>query len=450
MKSALDFVNSLNLAKQFFLAGGVVTAIATIIIGLHVTEQIAQTVTRNAAATTALYVDSIIAPVLPDLTRETKLDESIERTLDETLGQGALGKRLVSFRLWRKDGMILYSNDKNLMGRVVPRGENRNRAFNGELVAKLDEVDDPESDRERAVGEPLLEIYNPILQPWSGQVVAVTEFYERAGELERSLTRARFRSWAVTITVTSGFFLILSAIVLRGSRTIERQLQENLDLTLRVKKGSQRAVALNERFLRRVGADLHDGPAQLMAYAALRMDSEQILSDDSNRATREEEVATIKESLDEAIRDIRIICRGLILPQIETLSVSEAARRAVEHYQLRTGASVDSAIEPLNDEIPVAVKICAYRFIQEGLNNGWRHADAKGQRVEVKLLGSEITVIVQDTGQGFKEENVSLLGLGLAGLRERIESLGGKFEINSSFAGTTLTMFLNIRDPIVS
>lgn len=450
MKSALDFVNTLNLAKQFFLAGGVVTAIATIIIGLHVTEQIAQTVTRNAAATTALYVDSIIAPVLPDLTRETKLDESIERTLDETLGQGALGKRLVSFRLWRKDGMILYSNDKNLMGRVVPRGENRNRAFNGELVAKFDEVDDPESDRERAVGEPLLEIYNPILQPWSGQVVAVTEFYERAGELERSLTRARFRSWAVTITVTSGFFLILSAIVLRGSRTIERQLQENLDLTLRVKKGSQRAVALNERFLRRVGADLHDGPAQLMAYAALRMDSEQILSDDSNRATREEEVATIKESLDEAIRDIRIICRGLILPQIETLSVSEAARRAVEHYQLRTGASVDSAIEPLNDEIPVAVKICAYRFIQEGLNNGWRHADAKGQRVEVKLLGSEITVIVQDTGQGFKEENVSLLGLGLAGLRERIESLGGKFEINSSFAGTTLTMFLNIRDPIVS
>ncbi|NTF98243.1 sensor histidine kinase [Rhizobium rhizogenes] len=450
MKSALDFVNSLSLAKQFFLAGGVVTAIATIIIGLHVTEQIAQTVTRNAAATTALYVDSIIAPVLPDLTRETKLDESIERTLDETLGQGALGKRLVSFRLWRKDGLILYSNDKKLMGRVVPPGENRKRAFDGELVAKFDEVDDPESGAERAVGEPLLEIYNPILQPWSGQVVAVTEFYERAGELERSLKRARFRSWVVVITVTAGFFLILSAIVLRGSRTIERQLQENLDLTLRVKSGSQRAVAFNERFLRRVGADLHDGPAQLMAYAALRMDSEQILSDDSNRATREEEVATIKESLDEAIRDIRIICRGLILPHIETLSVSEAARRAVEHYQSRTDASVDSAIEPLNYEVPVALKICVYRFIQEGLNNGWRHADGKGQRVELKHLGNEITVIVQDAGQGFKAENASFLGLGLSGLRERVESLGGKFQINSSFTGTTLTMVLNINDPMVS
>ncbi|MEV4606762.1 sensor histidine kinase, partial [Neorhizobium sp. LMR1-1-1.1] len=55
----------------------------------------------------------------------------------------------------------------------------------------------------------------------------------------------------------------------------------------------------------------------------------------------------------------------------------------------------------------MAVKICVYRFLQEGLNNGWRHADGKGQRVEVKLLGSEITVIVQDAGQGFNAENAS-------------------------------------------
>jgi signal transduction histidine kinase len=67
----------------------------------------------------------------------------------------------------------------------------------------------------------------------------------------------------------------------------------------------------------------------------------------------------------------------------------------------------------------------------------------------LKLLGNEITVIVQDAGQGFKAEN-AFLGLGLSGLRERVESLGGKFEINSSSAGTTLTMSLNIQDPIVS
>lgn len=111
---------------------------------------------------------------------------------------------------------------------------------------------------------------------------------------------------------------------------------------------------------------------------------------------------------------------------------------------------MDTAIEPLNEEIPVAVKICVYRFIQEGLNNGWRHAEGKAQRVVLRLLGEEITVIVQDAGQGFKAENASFLGLGLSGLRERVESLGGKFEINSSFAGTTLTLFLNIQDPIVS
>jgi len=76
-------LGSLSLAQQFFLAGGLVTLGATVLIGLLVTDQIVETVTRNAGSTTALYVDSIIAPILPDLTRATKLDDSIERTLDE-------------------------------------------------------------------------------------------------------------------------------------------------------------------------------------------------------------------------------------------------------------------------------------------------------------------------------------------------------------------------------
>lgn len=152
-----SFIEDLGLivtAQQFFLAGGLVTLGATVLIGLLVTDQIVETVTRNAGSTTALYVDSIIAPILPDLTRATKLDDSIERTLDETLGQGALGRRLVSFRLWTKDGTIIYSNDKRLMNMVVPPGENRTKAFAGELVANFEAAGDPESDAERALGEP--------------------------------------------------------------------------------------------------------------------------------------------------------------------------------------------------------------------------------------------------------------------------------------------------------
>src|SRR5262249_22011537 len=119
-------------------------------------------VTRNAAATTALYVDSVIAPLLPDMRKNEVLSDPVTHALDETLEQGALGKRLMSFRLWRRDGTILYANDKGLTGRHFEPNDNLKAAFDGQMVAKFNQVDDVESEAERKSGQPLLEIYNPV------------------------------------------------------------------------------------------------------------------------------------------------------------------------------------------------------------------------------------------------------------------------------------------------
>jgi signal transduction histidine kinase len=435
-----------------------VTLIAMLLVGTVVTELIEQAVTRNSAATTALYVDSIIAPILPDLTTTEQLDDSVERALDETLGQGALGRRLMSFRLWRGDGTILYSNDKNLMGKKVTPNENLRQAFAGHMVAEFDHVDDEESGAERQSGQPLLEIYNPVLQPWSGEVVAVSEFYEVATDFETSLNHARLRSWAAVAAVTAGFFLLLSAIVLRGSKTIDRQrsmlakrveeltelLRENKSLSTRVQKASQQTASLNERYLRRIAADLHDGPAQLVAYASLRVDSDMILDCKVPRSKRANEVATIKTSLEEAMREIRSICHGLVLPEIDGWDVSEILQRVVSAYRSRTGAEVELVTEHVAWNASPAEKICLYRFVQEALNNGWRHAGGKGLRVMQRLNHGCLTVAVTDSGPGFDAGAVKQKGLGLSGLRERIESLGGRFDILSSSDGTTLTMSLKI------
>ena len=100
------------------------------------------------------------------------------------------------------------------------------KAFSGELVAEFDELDDVESAAERESGLPLLEIYSPLLQPWSGEVVAVTEFYELAEGLKVDLSVARWQSWSAVAAVTLSFFLTLSAIVFRGSKTISHQSRE--------------------------------------------------------------------------------------------------------------------------------------------------------------------------------------------------------------------------------
>lgn len=98
-----------TLAVQFLLAGGVVSLGAMLGIGFLVENQIEEAVTLNVASNTALYVDSVVAPLLPDMRKGEVLGDTVSRALDETLSQGALGDRLVSFKLWRRDGKILYA-----------------------------------------------------------------------------------------------------------------------------------------------------------------------------------------------------------------------------------------------------------------------------------------------------------------------------------------------------
>ena len=445
-----------SLAAQFFITGGVLSVGTMFAIGMLLTQVIEDAVIRHTGATTALYVDSVVAPVLPDMQTEDLLEEGSAQALDEALTQGELGKRLVSFKLWRRDGTILYSNEKDLVGRRFPVTDKLRQAFAGSLVARYEQASDPESEKERELGNPLIEIYNPVLQPWSGQPVAVLEFYETAEGLGDSLTRTRLWSMASVALLTAIFFLALSAIVFRGSRLIERQrgdlkgkvaelselLGENQALQRRLQRASQRAAELNESYLRRVGADLHDGPAQHIAYASLRLDSEMLADSHTTTEEREKELSWIRSSLAEAMAEIRTICRGLVLPQIDGASFTEIVERVVEAHEARTGTTVAADVDSDGSEVSTALKSCIYRFTQEALNNAYRHGGGVRQSVEARLRDGKVRVEVRDRGDGFDPSEVRPTSIGLAGLRERIDSLGGRFEITTGEDGTVVTMSL--------
>lgn len=443
---------------QFLVAGGFGLLAVMLVVGAWVTTQIQEGIIRNSAATTALYVDSVIAPLLPDLRKDQELSGSVKRALDETLGQGALGKRLVSFKLWRRDGTVLYAKEPDLIGRRFAPSSGLRSAFQGNVVAQFDTFDENET-REEAIGEPLLEIYNPVREPWSGEVVAVTEFYELADDFKATLASALLSSWLIVAGATLTAFLALSGIVLRGSRTIDdqrgalrRQVSElqglvtqNNALRQRVQRASRRATALNERYLRRIGADLHDGPAQLVALAALRMDSPVFSGDGKGGESRSTEVAMIRKTLEDALREIRGICTGLVLPQIETAAVMDILRLAVTEHELRTGTSV--ALTPAGPlrEPGASEKISIYRFVQEGLNNAYRHGRGKDQTVTAGMKGGRLFVEVSDRGPGF-DPAARVEGLGLAGLRERVESIGGMFETLTGPQGTRLVISLSVEE----
>lgn len=444
----------LTLAQQFAWAGGLVMLAATVVVGLFVTTRIEEVVVRNTANATALYMESFIAPLTQDLAATDRLTPASEAALQRLLVETPLGRRVLTFKIWIEGARVIASSDATIVGRSFAVTENLTQAWTGEVRADFNALSDLEDEGEAGLGVPLLEIYSPIRATGTGEIIAIAEFYENATGLERDLIRVRLTSWAAVAMVMAAIWGLLFAIVLRGSRTIDRQFvalsemaARNVSLRLKVQSAAGRFSALNDQALRRIGADLHDGPAQLMGFAALRLDAlRKAVAGD-----RQADIDQIEAAIGEAIKDIRNISRGASLPDIDRKPIAEVTRGLVDAHAGRTGTEVALTAD-FGDrtDLPLAVRICLGRVVQEGLTNAWRHAGGVGQQVTIGLAGDVLTVCVQDRGPGLAQgsEEGDLYGLGLAGLAGRVESLGGTLTLRNrrdGVTGTELTMAIDLR-----
>jgi signal transduction histidine kinase len=267
------------------------------------------------------------------------------------------------------------------------------------------------------------------------------------------MVRARRLAWATVGAIVTLTSVSLFAIVLRGSRTIDRQVaalklmaDHNLTLRLRVQGAAARFSALNDQSLRRIGADLHDGPAQLMGFAALRLDS---LRQDVGGEKAQSVVDEVTRAVQDSMREIRNISRGLSLPDIEQRPLDDILKSVADIHSARTGSdvTVDCAIAGHHD-VPIAAKICCFRAAQEGLNNAWRHGGGVGQEIRLRLTDHMLRLSILDRGPGFANppDGVSCDDnrLGLAGLTDRVESLGGHIETRNRDSGGGAELFVEL------
>ena len=215
---------------------------------------------------------------------------------------------------------------------------------------------------------------------------------------------------------------------------MEQIAEQNRLLREQVQRASSRLSELNERNLRRVGADLHDGPAQHIGLVALRLDA-------LRRAPvrqREKAHREVSEALNAALAELRQISRGLVLPELDELPLKGVLERAIESHERRTHGHVERQIEDSATAASGAAKICLYRFVQEGLNNAFRHGGGLDQRVTSHMNGDRITVQVRNRITVPTGVSKTDAGIGLSGLRDRVESLGGSFDFKITAGGEAL------------
>lgn len=200
-----------------------------------------------------------------------------------------------------------------------------------------------------------------------------------------------------------------------------------------------RTAETHEAFLRRVGSELHDGPAQLIASALLRLDA---LSPGSDGSSSRADYERIKAALTDSLADIRSISAGLILPELESVSPADVLRLAALNHERRTGTRVVCQIESLPLRLSPTLKSCLYRFTQGALSNAYQHAGGLGQTVRGTHRDGVVEISISDNGGGFDPgaKNGHDARLGLIGMRDRVNSLGGTFNLLSQpGVGTRVT-----------
>ena len=445
--------SAMSLVRQFALASFLTLTIGMTTTAVWVSDRIENGVVSNSALSAALFMDSFITPLLQGLDSSNELSKASQLALSQLIDQTPLGEQVLSYKIWGKEGVVVHSSNEALIGKKFPVTDTLNGAWDGKIQAEFDSLNDEEDVVERRFNIPLLEIYSPIRNN-SGEVIAVSEFYANAEELEKDLFLAWLQSWVFFGITGLTMFAALSGIALRGSRTIESQqnilknrVAELSDLRKRLQKASRRSTELNESFLRRLGADLHDGPAQLVAFALLKLD--ELTSESKSSADKQSVGLSIKEPLNDALTEIRNLSGGLTLPGFDGLTAWEVMSKAANSHERRSGVKIhrDLDVAGNNLYLPESILICVYRFVQETLNNSFQH----GRTEEVFLSGTQelhkFIITVSDSGVGFDPAVVEreTHGLGLAGLRERIESVGGTFRLKSRLSrGTQVCASFNL------
>lgn len=454
----------LSVSRQFLLVSSAILLIGMVAGGSWLGRQIETTAVNRAAAIAAVYAESILAVQLGQWSGREILGSDTHAALDRLFIDGPLKRKVVRFKLWDGGGRIVYSSDHAQQGSRFPLQPALAAAFGGEVQARISRLEQADNSPERSQWPTLLEVYVPVRTAADQPVIAVAEFYHSTEGLFGDIRSAQQRSWVLVVIATLAAYLALRGLARRADDTILDQqhdlqsqlmqlraaLGDNERMRTQLGEAGARTTALNEELLHRVAADLHDGPAQKIAFALMRFD-EPAAGPDSTVDSR-----SIQGVLRSALEDLRNIAAGLGLPGIGGLSPGDTIRRAVRDVERQSGCTIDAHLDGLPEEAPLALKITLYRVVQESLNNGVRHAPGSVLRVRACMDGQGATTAVMieiaDDGPGFDPDPIEGSSrLGLPFLQERVRLLGGVFELDTAPGrGTTVRARLPLlsADPV--
>jgi PAS domain S-box-containing protein len=195
---------------------------------------------------------------------------------------------------------------------------------------------------------------------------------------------------------------------------------------------------------RRVARELHDTTAQQLAALGMNLAVvEKLIGDHSPKVARL--LVDSQTLVEEATQEIRTTTYLLHPPLLEAAGLAGAIRDYADGFSRRSGLKIDVAVPADFARLPRDVELALFRVVQEGLANVRRHSRSASATIQLEKADTVVKLAVRDAGTGIPEEKLARLknqtgelGVGIAGMHERLHQLGGRLEIESSAQGTVV------------
>lgn len=243
-----------------------------------------------------------------------------------------------------------------------------------------------------------------------------------------------FFSIMVILCVTVAVIIVLTlAINMREHKIADNNLKELAHKTVMFQEDEKKHLA----------RELHDGINQLLVSSKCHLELlSHKLQDEELRVYLDKS----QHSLMTAIDEVRNISHKLRPSALDDIGLEAALSSLLIDFKAHSGVEVETFFSTQTGKLKSEAATTLYRVVQESLNNIEKHAQAKKVTVVLHQMGNMLQLMIRDDGLGFNAQSVMhKRGIGLRNMRERVEFIGGEFELVAETGfGTEITVLLTL------
>jgi two-component system, NarL family, sensor histidine kinase DegS len=220
-----------------------------------------------------------------------------------------------------------------------------------------------------------------------------------------------------------------------------KQMGEVLEDARQKQDFGLKIIEAQEEERKRLSREIHDGPAQMMANVMLRSDLIERVFKERGANEAIIEIRSLKKMVRNALYEVRRIIydlRPMALDDLGLVPTLKKYLQTIEEYHKSTRITFTNIGKEAR--LPAKYEVALFRLIQESVQNGLKHAQAKEIQVKLEVTKDYVTAIIKDNGKGFDMAEKKEESFGIIGMRERVDLLDGELSINSSSGKGTVIL----------